>query len=501
MGVGRASACAGLQSHRTLRRLKPAPFCCTNWLLCALLAAAPAHASGLLDKPDVAGAVQVLDAWIQATVAAREEPGLSIGIVYDQDLIWAKGYGFADLSRRLPATPSTRYRIASISKLFTATGILQLRDAGKLQLDDPVASRLPWFKVEKTRPDAPDITIRHLLLHTSGLARELPLPYWNDLVFPSREEMMRLLPTQPAAIFAPDTEFKYSNLAFAIAGEVVAAVAGQLYAPYVEQHILEPLGMRSSQVVPERGTPELAVGYRKRVPGQPREAEDFIDCRGLTPTAGVASSVADLARLVSLQFRDGPAGGAQILKGSTLREMHRVQWLRPDWQSGQGLGFEIRRVGQQTRVGKDGAAPGYKSQIEFVPEEKLGVIVLINGYDADPLSYVNQALAIVGPAIAKAAAQPKPAPAADPEWSKFTGTYTWKHVDATIMVVAGELTMISADASNPWESRVRLTPVGPRTFKMKGGSANGELLTFEVDESGRATKLTAGSYYRIRKPD
>jgi D-alanyl-D-alanine carboxypeptidase len=464
------------------------------------LYAGDVEARAILGRPEVAGAIQVLDAWIEDSVIAREEPGLSIGIVYDQDLIWAKGYGFANLEKRLPAARSTLYRIASISKVFTATAIMQLRDAGKLQLDDPVAKHLPWFRVKRIRPDSPDITIRHLLTHTSGLARELPLPYWNDLHFPSREEMMRMISSQPA-IFAPETTFKYSNLAVAIAGEVVAAVSGEPYPSYIEKHILEPLGMHSTRVVPGPGAPGLAVGYRKRVPGQPREAEDFIDSRGLTPSAGFASSVEDLAKLVSLQFRDGQAGAARILKGSTLREMHRVQWLRPDWQSGQGLGFEIRRVGQQTRVGKDGAVPGYKSQIETAPDEKLGVIVLINGYDADPLVYVNQAFAIAGPAIARATERPRPAPSADPQWSKYIGTYTWKHIDAKIMVLDGELTMIAPDATAPWESRVRLTPVGLHTFKMTGGSADGELLKFEVDESGRATKLTAGSYYRIRKQE
>jgi CubicO group peptidase (beta-lactamase class C family) len=210
--------------------------------------------------------------------------------------------------------------------------------------------------------------------------------------------------------------------------------------------------------------------------------------------------VEDLARFVSLQFRDTPVGGAQILKGPTLREMARVQWLKPDWQSGQGLGFGVRHVGQQVRVGKDGAAPGYKSLIEWIPAEKFGVIVLINGYDAEPTTYVNQALSILGPAIAKVNARPpKTAPVADPAWSKYTGTYTWKHVDTQIMLVDGELIMISPESAAPWDSRVRLVPAGPHTFKMSGGGNNGELLKFDVDETGTATKLTAGSYYRIRK--
>ena len=309
---------------------------------------------------------------------------------------------------------------------------------------------------------------------------------------------MRLVPEEPA-VFAPETSYKYSNLALAIAGEVVAAVSGEPYDQYVQNHILKPLGMASTLVVPDRVAPGIAVGYRKRVPGQPREAEDFIDARALTPSAGLASNVADLAKFVSLQFRDGPVEGSQVLKGASLREMQRVQWLRSDWQSGQGLGFGVRHVGQQVRVGKDGAAPGYKSLIEWVPAEKFGVIVLINGYDSEPTYYMNQALSIAGPAIAKATARKKPAPVADPAWSKYTGTYTWKHVDAEVLVVNGELTMINAEAPNPWESRVRLTPVGPHTFKMSGGPNDGELLKFDVDEAGIATKFTASSYYRIRK--
>ncbi len=448
--------------------------------------------------PGVAAAIQVLDAWIEALVASRDEPGLSIGIVHDQDLIWAKGYGFANRETRERTTPATLYRIASVSKLFTATAIMQLRDAGSLQLDDPVSKHLAWFRLNNVQPDAPVITIRHLLTHTSGMPRELPLPYWNDLKFPTREQMMTLLPTQDT-IFPPEVEYKYSNLAMAIAGEVVAAVSGEAYPRYIEKHVLAPLGMRATRVEPPPSLHGLAVGYRKRVSGEPREVEDFIDARALTPAANLASNVEDLAKFVSLQFRDGPAGGAQVLKGSTLREMHRVQWLRPDWQSGQALGFWIRRVGQQVRVGHDGAAPGYKSQVETAPADKFGVIVLINGYDADPLFYVNQAFAIVGPAVAKAAEATRPAPVADPAWSKYVGVYTWKHVDVEIMVLDQELTMIVPDASNPWESRVRLTPVGLHTFRMIGGSNSGELLKFDVDQAGNATKLTAGSYYRIRK--
>jgi hypothetical protein len=257
--------------------------------------------------------------------------------------------------------------------------------------------------------------------------------------------------------------------------------------------------MTATQVKPEANMPGLAAGYGRRVPGRPRDVEDFVDLGGLTPCGNLASTVEDLAKFIALQLRDGPAGDGQILKGSTLREMQRVQWLRPDWQSGQGLGFGIRRVGSQVRVGHSGSVPGHLTRIEFVPEEKLGIIVLTNANDGDPTRYLNQAFTLVGPAIARAVKKPEAVAAPDPAWEKYVGIYTWKNSDVHVLVLKGELTMVVPDAENPWESRVRLTPVGLHTYRMTGGSSSGELLKFEVDAEGRVTRLVAGNYYRLRK--
>src|SRR5215472_300787 len=468
-------------------------------LLSAVLLGSPTAAQNslLVQKPEVAGALRVVDSWIEATRLEHQDPGLSIGLVYDQELIWSKSYGFADLAKHEPATASTVYRLASLSKLFTATAIVQLRDAGKLELDDPVQKYLPWFQIQQP-PNSIPITIRQLLTHTSGLARDLESPMWNELKFPSRDEMIRLIPRQ-SAVFPPDTEYKYSNLAVAIAGEVVAAASGEPYERYVRQHILDPLGMRSTVITPSRSTPELAVGYRKRVPGQPRLPEDFIDFGGYTPAAGFASSINDLAKFVKLQFRDGDASGVQVLRSSSLKEMQRTQWMRPDWQNGQGLIFELRRIGQFVHVGKGGTCPGYRSQIEMLPSEKLAVIVLANGYDTDVLAYANEILATLGPVIAKVAEKPMPQAVSDPSWSKYVGIYSWKHADAEILILDGQLAMITPDAASPWESRVMLTPVTADTFKQHGGPNDGELLKFEVDATGKAVRFWSGTYYRMRK--
>jgi len=459
------------------------------------------NAKALAQKPEVSAALKILDAWIAATVASREQPGLSVGIVHDQDLIWAKGYGSADLQKKIPATPATLYRIASISKLFTSTAILQLRDAGKLRLDDPVAKHLSWFKLRHTHP-GPEVTIRHLITHTSGLPREAGGTNWSDLTFPTREDMIHKLAGQET-VFAAETEWKYSNLALSLAGEVVAAVSGEPWPRYVEAHILEPLAMKVTRTLPTPGTPGLATGYGRRAPGARRDVEPFVDIDGVRPAGNLASNVEDLAKFVALQLRDKPAGGAQILKGSTLREMHRVQWLRPDWRSGWGLGFSIRRVGDQVRVGHGGSLPGHRTQIEFAPADKLAVIVLTNANDGDPVRYVNQAFTILTPAIQQAAAKPKTNPTPEPAWEKYTGTYTWKHSDVQVLILNGKLTMIIPDDDNPWESRVLLEPAGPHAFRMTSPGASyaatGEVVTFTLSPDGRVTRMSTPNSYWLRK--
>lgn len=468
-------------------------------VLCAAgtLAAADAP-KPLVENPGVASAIAVFDAWVTRTAADRDQPGISIGIVYDQDLIWSKGYGFADLAKKTPAKPSTAYRIASISKVFTATAILQLRDAGKLDLDDPVSRWLPEFAPAHVDPASPVIRVRHLLTHTSGIPREVEGGYWNDMKFPSREEMQRLL-NRAGVVGPPETEYKYSNVALSLAGYVVEKASGEPYADYVTRHILQPLGMSSTRVIPTRDMAGLATGYGRRMSGQPRRVKPFLDTAYMVPAANFASTVEDLARFASLQFRDGAAGGPQILSGPTLREMQRVHWLQPDWKGGRGLGWAVSRRDDKTRIGHGGSVPGHRTQITLIPAEKFGVIVLTNAADGKPGSYVDTAIKIVAPAVAKAAAKPVPPPQTEAAWSKYVGTYGWEDDAALVMLLDGELCIVDPSEDDPWEERVRLEPVAADTFRMKTGSQQGELIQFTLDASGNVVRMSEPGDYMLRQ--
>jgi hypothetical protein len=243
----------------------------------------------------------------------------------------------------------------------------------------------------------------------------------------------------------------------------------------------------------------LALGYGRRVPGRTRDLEPFIDIGAESPAGNMASNVEDLARFVALQLRADSSAGAPVLQGSTLREMHRVQWLRQDWKSGWGLGFRIRRVGDQVRIGHGGSLPGFRTQIEIAPSDKLGVIVLTNANDGAPLEYVDQAFTLVTPAIAKAVARPDTAPVPDPAWRQYVGRYAWKFSEMQIQILNGRLTMIVPEDDNPWESRMLLEPAGPHAFRMVSPGftfgAVGELLTFEMDAAGKVVRVRTPYFY------
>jgi CubicO group peptidase (beta-lactamase class C family) len=212
----------------------------------------------------------------------------------------------------------------------------------------------------------------------------------------------------------------------------------------------------------------------------------------------MSTTVQDLARFAMLQFRDGPAGGSQILRGSTLREMQRVHWLEPDWQAGWGLGFRIVRQEGKTYIGHGGAVEGYRTLLRICPADKIAVIVLTNADDGDPLSYVEKAFQWVAPTISKAFA-PKPrAVEPDPAWRPYVGKYRDAWEDSQVLIVGGELVMIDPTLPDPIPSLSKLVPVAEHTFRIEtkdGFGAHGELLIFEMDNEGRVQRVKAGENF------
>ena len=462
-----------------------------------LVAQSPPTTSGVGDDPDVQGAQRLFSAWLEGQIAYRALPGIVVGVVADQELVWVKGFGFADTQAKKPMTPATKFRMASHSKLFTATAIMQLREQGKLRLDDPVSKYLPWFQVKPAGDDDGPITIEQLLGHASGLPREAGA-HWTTLEFPTEEEVRKLITDRQAA-FAPQVRWKYSNLAYTIAGMVVEQVSGMRWADYVQRNIFQPLEMNASSV--DKNVEGLAVGYNRRMPDGSREVLPFTDARGMASATGITSTVEDMAKFVSAQFRKGKMGGRQILSTGSLREMHRVRSLDNNWTSGTGIGFGVNRVGNKTYVGHGGGYPGYTTQTTIQLDDKVGVIVLTNTNDSNPGDIARQLMISVGDAVAKASAQKPKVVAWDPSWARFAGFYRGRGGDSHVVLLNQRLVIISPNATN-LENPITLEPIGGGLFRYTapgGGGPVGEVVRF-VEENGRVVRMITGDSYVDRVP-
>ena len=485
-----------------------------------LLPAPPAHAQqALSENAEVAAALHLLDVWMDAAQAYGGIPGASLSVVHDQELVWAKGYGQAHVESGEPATPSTMYSICSISKLFTAVGVLQLRDQGKLALDDAVAKHLDWFNIQDDYPEAGPVDIEGLLTHSSGLPREAGVPYWTgpDYPFPTHDKIVETLPTQ-SMLYPPRTYFQYSNLALTLAGEIVAEASGRSYDDYVRANILDPLGMSSTFTDLDdrfRGN-RLATGYTARGRDGKRHVIPDYWVRGISPAAGFISTVEDLGRFASWQFRV-LEGDDELLDRNTLREMHRVHWSEPDGNTTYGLGFSVWKSDGDTFVGHGGSCPGYRSHLLLRPRDKVATAFMTNGQGVNSRQFAQTAYDIVAPALRRAARKSRAdaslrnaaddaAPDVDQaaagiqeNLQRFTGTYQRPlGGESAVLIWDGDLHVLSLPTDNPLNSLTRLRHIEGGTFRrVRDNDDLGEEFIFEEMPDG-SMRMWRNDNYSVR---
>jgi CubicO group peptidase (beta-lactamase class C family) len=457
----------------------------------------------LAERPKVAAALEAVRVWLEAARDFGQLPGVSAAIVHDQDVLWIGGFGYADLARQAPAGPETIYSICSISKLFTSIAVMQQRDAGRLRLDDPVRKHLPWFDITQVAPEGGEVTVEGLLTHASGLPRESDQPYWTgpEFAFPTREAIIAGLQNQKT-LYPAETYFQYSNLGLTLAGEVASAAAGQPYPALVRSQILDPLGLSSTfpEMPAEHRGGRLATGYGAIGRDGARAVMPFFEAKGIAPAAGYASTAADLARFASWQFRLLAKGGTEVLNVNTLREMHRVHWVDPDFETTWGLGFSVTRLGDTTFVGHAGSCPGFRTQLMLDPLARLATIFMTNAQGVDTSAFSRAMYDLVAPAIKEATKPDGPAPKpADPSLEAYLGSYS-TGFSGEVAIVRWEdgLASLGLPTMDPKRALTRLRKTGEHTFRrVRKDDALGEELVFEVGPEGKATRLEWHSnYYR-----
>jgi len=448
--------------------------------------------------PEVPAVLELIDRYVQSERKHNKIPGIAAGVVYDQDLIWSKGYGYADLKKKTPATPQTIFAIASITKVFTATAMMQLRDAGKLSLDDPIKKHIPRFKLKSRFSDPSPVTFRQAASHTSGMPDETDLGQWETLKFPTIEAILNSLDSAEA-VLPPLTDTSYSSLGPIMIGHAIERIAKRSYKEYLSMNLLKPLGMNSTGF---EGGPNLrgrtATGYMTDKKGKPVPAPWITgDLDAYAPMGLMWSSVEDLAKFVSLQFRDLPPGGRQVLRGTSLREMRTPILLDKEWKSGYGIGWNVERVGDRVLVGHGGGGLGFTSGVTFLPDLKLGVVVLTNCM-AGTYGIRRLVLDVMIPVVEGLQARHEPAkPSKIPaKWERYRGKYSLKSLfEVEVNIIDGKLTLIPP--GSPPSSWAWLSPEGVGKFRVMGnvdGELNGEPAVFESDNSGRVTRLRIGAF-------
>jgi CubicO group peptidase (beta-lactamase class C family) len=318
--------------------------------------------------------------------------GLAVGVVRDGSLECFHGHGVADIASKTPITEDTVFRVGSITKTFTAIAAMQLWEQGRLDLDAPASDYLRAYRLVPAKASFRPATVRHLLTHTAGIPEvvhvsELLHPSWGP--FGSRPVVLSVKAGEPMPSLAeyyrdglrlvvePGTAFAYSNHGFATLGQIVEDVSGTPLARYYREHVFEPLGMTSTDLVrSERVAPRLATGYALGLRGARAVPDrDRIDAGA----GGIYSTTRDMARFAAALLGGGANEHGSVLKPATLATMFEHHYQPDPRLPGIGLAFFRSDAGGHRVVGHEGVLPGFNSQLLVAPDDGVGVVAFTNG--------------------------------------------------------------------------------------------------------------------------
>src|SRR5438132_3489333 len=339
----------------------------------------PAQASAVAPEPSPRPELTktdfetLLDALIPSQLRNRNIAGAVVSVVKDGQVLFQKGYGYADFEAKKPVLPDqTLFRPGSISKLFTATAVMQLVEQGKLDLDRDVNEYLD-FAIPKTYPEP--VTLRQLLTHTAGFEETLKnlfVAHESDLK-PLRTYLVNQMPPR---IFPTGKVVSYSNYGFTVAGYIVEHVTGEKFERYIDNHIFKPLRMTNStfdQPLPVALTPQMSQGYLAAAK-KPRDFE-FVQA---APAGALSTTAADMTRFMLAFLQDGTVDGVAILKPETMRQMESRQFELHTMINGLGLTFMEYSMNGQRIVAHGGDTVHFHSDMVLVPDAHVGYFISYN---------------------------------------------------------------------------------------------------------------------------
>ncbi len=425
--------------------------------------------------------------WLRFRYERDEIPGFVVAVAQKGKILFLEAYGYADLEKREKMTPQHIFRIASHSKTFTATAIMQLQEQGKLRIDDYVVNYLPWLKNHKDKRWS-KVTIRQLLSHGAGMTRDgLEIDYWQlSRPFPDAERFKKDI-LNAKLVLDNNTKMKYSNYGYTLLGMVIESVSGQKYNNYVVKNIVNPLGLKNTgPELTEKIKDRLVIGYTRRDYKKKRLPITNINTRAMSPATGFYSTAEDLCKYFSAHM----VGSKKLLDNESKKEMQRVHWAVENVKDKEeyGLGLEIEYVNDRRVLGHGGGFPGHTTKSLFDPEDGLVVIVLTNAILIGA-GYMAQSIVKV---INYAQKNNKPIRG---NLRKLQGRYMslWNALD--IVAVGSKLVAAYADSWEPFESPDELEHVKENIFKIVKTDSfghEGEQVEFKLNKSGSVQQLIYG---------
>jgi CubicO group peptidase (beta-lactamase class C family) len=418
-------------------------------------------------------ALPLIDDWIKFQIFIKEIPGAAIGIFVEDEIIFNKVYGYANLENQVKLTSQHLFRIASQSKLFTATAIMKLYYENKISLDDQVLKHLSWFTSDND-DNLQNICIHHLLTHTSGITCDGNTAHWTEHVSPNLEKIIQQV-KEGVSVFKTSETVKYSNLGYVVLGQIIEAVTGQSYEEYIQETILDPLGMTNTVIDVEQGNiARHATGYGMKLPKQPRIPVDHFPAGIMQAAAGLSSTVEDLIKFYQAQMY----GNDILLPDHIKREMQRVQvsYNKDRW----GLGFEIANYPNgETVVCHSGGYPGFKSLSGLDQEDKVILVVLTNVADGPNYTWFNGITTLLSRIVKCGECRPQEEDV--PDFNDLTGYYASESYFALICQVGSQLVLISPESDDPASTLQILKHHKDHTFITPGGhpfTSPGEKISF-----------------------
>lgn len=431
-----------------------------------------------MNSKKVHKSLRFIDSWLDFKWRTSEVPGYIVAISHKGKVIFNNAYGFANLEKKEKLTKDHIFRIASQSKTFTATAIMQLIEQGKISLDDKIVDYLPWLN-EHNDKRFQSITIKHLLSHGAGVIRDgLDADYWElKKPFPNEAQFKKEILVSNL-ILNSNKHMKYSNFGYTLLGLIIEQASGKSYKDFITANIIQPLDLQNTGVDYTKAIEnKLATGYSRANEDKKRLPIANVDTNSMSSATGFYSTTEDLCKYFNAQI----IGSNQLLKDSSKKEMQTEVWRVKNTEDKRkyGLGFIITPIGKRTVFGHSGGFPGQITNSMCDPKNDLVVVVLINCIDGPAREMAKGIISVIDYFDNNYTLKTQDT------FGKFEGRFMNLWAINDVISMGNKIVSVSPETWTPFKNPEKLAYVNDTTLKVvktEGFYSEGELVHYNFDQ-------------------